>query len=218
MSEDTDKNTLPAVVIPPPAATGTTTREQQRKINADADAIEDGEKPAFDNKRKDKDKETFKGKLDKLEGNVFQLAEEGRKGNQFTLTLDAIKSYVTIEYEHAKDLEPLFECPSCEVSSKYQKTYRHYYQTKQGPPGTIVHTYLGSSNVNDMTYVPLPSKLISTSYLMQSFYNVAPLSRTGWKLHPDTRRQKPQVTVCGYLPLYGTCVTNLNTPNTDLPH
>ena len=62
MSEDTDKITSPAVVAPPPAATGTTTREQQRKINADADAIEDGEKPAFNHKRKDK--ETFKGKLD----------------------------------------------------------------------------------------------------------------------------------------------------------
>ena len=52
MSEDTDKNTPPAVVVPPLAATGTTTREQQWKINADADAIEDGEKPAYEKTKK----------------------------------------------------------------------------------------------------------------------------------------------------------------------
>ena len=39
-------------------------------------------------------------------GNVFQLTEEGRKGNQFTQTLEALKDYVAIELDHAKDLAP----------------------------------------------------------------------------------------------------------------
>ena len=45
-------------------------------------------------------------------GNVFQLAEEGRKGNQFTQTLEALRDYVAIEMDHAKDLAPLLESPS----------------------------------------------------------------------------------------------------------
>ena len=45
-------------------------------------------------------------------GNVFQLAKEARKGNQFTQTLEALKDYVAIELDHAKDLAPFLETPS----------------------------------------------------------------------------------------------------------
>ena len=45
-------------------------------------------------------------------GNVFQLAEECQKGNQLTQMLEALKDYVAIELEHAKDLAPFFESPS----------------------------------------------------------------------------------------------------------
>jgi Reverse transcriptase (RNA-dependent DNA polymerase) len=92
-------------------ATGaTTTREQHRKNTAEQDAIDDSEKPAGDHKKKEK--EIFKGKIDKMDGNVFQLAEESRKGNQFTQTMEALQSYVTIELDNSKDLAPLFETPS----------------------------------------------------------------------------------------------------------
>ena len=43
---------------------------------------------------------------------MFQLAKEAQKGNQFTQTLEALKDYVAIELDHAKDLAPLLESPS----------------------------------------------------------------------------------------------------------
>ena len=63
-------------------------------------------------KGREKEKEIFKGKVDKMGGNVFQLAEEGRKGNQFSQTLEALRDYVAIEMDYAKDLAPLLESPS----------------------------------------------------------------------------------------------------------
>ena len=45
-------------------------------------------------------------------GNIFQLAEEAQKGNQFTQTLEALKDYVAIKLDHAKDLAPFLESPS----------------------------------------------------------------------------------------------------------
>ena len=105
--------------LPPPAegtnppTTGAMTREQQRRATEENNAIEDSEKNSADEPRKKgKEKETFKGKVEKMGGNVFQLAEEGRKGNQFTQTLEALKNYVAIEMDHAKDLAPLLESPS----------------------------------------------------------------------------------------------------------
>jgi hypothetical protein len=92
-------------------AGGTTTRDQHRRNNAEQDAIEDSEKQPSETKRKDRDKENFKGKVDKMGGNVFQLADEGRKGNQYTLTLEALADYAAIELERPKDLSPLFESP-----------------------------------------------------------------------------------------------------------
>ena len=111
-----DQPTLP----PPgqgtnPPGTGVMTREQQRCATEETNAIKDSETNSADGPRKkgkEKDKETFKGKVEKMGGNVFQLAEEGRKGNQFTQTLEALKSYVAIELDHAKDLAPLLESPS----------------------------------------------------------------------------------------------------------
>jgi hypothetical protein len=115
MSDTTD---TPKVIPPQPsyaaAASNTTgstiTREQHRKNTAEQDAIEDSDKSANDHKKKEK--ENFKGKIDKMDGNVFQLAEESRKGNQFTQTMEALQSYVTIELDNSKDLAPLFETPS----------------------------------------------------------------------------------------------------------
>ena len=96
-----------------PPATGATTREQRRRATEEANAVEDSERNSGGGPRKkEKEKETFKGKIDKMGGNVFQLTEEGRKGNQFTQTLEALKDYVAIELEHAKDLAPLLESPS----------------------------------------------------------------------------------------------------------
>ena len=48
---------------------------------------------------------------------LFKLAEEGRKGNQFTQTLEALRDYVAIEMDHAKDLAPLLESPSRAATS-----------------------------------------------------------------------------------------------------
>ena len=98
-----------------PPAGGATTREQRRRDTEEANAAEDSERSSGDNPRKkgkEKEKEIFKGKVEKMGGNVFQLAEEGRKGNQFTQTLEALKNYAAIELEYAKDLGPLFESPS----------------------------------------------------------------------------------------------------------
>jgi hypothetical protein len=103
----------PLTSTPPVPVGATTTREQQRRITAEHDAIDDSEWTNTDFKKKDK--ETFKGKIDKMDGNVFQLAEEGRKGNQYTQTLEALQHYANIELEHAKDLTPLFGTPCNEV-------------------------------------------------------------------------------------------------------
>jgi hypothetical protein len=116
MSDDTASTTMNT---PPPAPIpgGTTTRDQHRRNTAEQEAIEDSEKVTYEHKKKE-NKETFKGKIEKMDGNVFQLPEEGRKGNQFTLTLEALENYATIEYEHAKDLRPLFESPCCKAKLK----------------------------------------------------------------------------------------------------
>ena len=100
---------------PNPPATGVMTREQRCRATEEANAIEDSKRNLGDSARKkgkDKEKETFKGKVEKMGGNVFQLAAEGRKGNQFTQTIEALKDYVAIELEYAKDLAPLLESPS----------------------------------------------------------------------------------------------------------
>ena len=47
-----------------------------------------------------------------MEGNVFQLPEESKKANQFTLTIEALHNYATAIYDRPEDLRPLFETPS----------------------------------------------------------------------------------------------------------
>ena len=97
---------------PAQAASGTTTREQQRRNNAELDAIDDCEKAKnSQNQNQKRTNDIFKGKVDKMDGNVFQLAEENRKGNQLTQSMEAKQSYATIKLEHAKDLAPLFQVP-----------------------------------------------------------------------------------------------------------
>ena len=94
---------------------GATTREQARRIAAEQDAIEDSDKQGHDARMREKEKDFFKGKIDKMDGHVFQLAEESRKGNQFSQTLEALQNYTTIEFEHAKDLAPLFKTPAQDI-------------------------------------------------------------------------------------------------------
>ena len=106
-----EANPTPPKAAGPPAPTtvvgATTTRDQHRR-NAEQDAIDDSDRNTGTKKT---EKDNFIGKVEKMDGNVFQLAEEGRKGNQFTQTLEALQSYASIELDHAKDLSPLFESP-----------------------------------------------------------------------------------------------------------
>jgi hypothetical protein len=118
---DATTNTTPAAstyvtAVAGTTTTGTVTREQQRRNNAEQDAIDDSDSKAgitdkTSTEAKTKARELFKGKVDKMDGHVFQLAEEGRKGNQFTQTMEALENYVAIELDHAKDLAPLFASP-----------------------------------------------------------------------------------------------------------
>jgi hypothetical protein len=109
MSDTTPTKAPPPTPSPTTTVAGTTTREQHRRNNAELDALDDSDKSPQEAKKKEK--EHFKGKVVKMDGNVFQLSEEGRKGNQFTQTLEALQNYASIELEHAKDLLPLFETP-----------------------------------------------------------------------------------------------------------
>jgi Reverse transcriptase (RNA-dependent DNA polymerase) len=70
---------------------------------------EESDKATFQKRNNPPD--SFKGMEAKMHGNVFQLAEEGRKQNQFTLTLQALQDYVSIELDNPGDLSPLFETP-----------------------------------------------------------------------------------------------------------
>jgi uncharacterized membrane protein YgcG len=107
------------------AVSSITTRSQKQKAAAAAaadanannnanNAADDNEKTPNDNNRK-KDREVFKGKSDKMGGNVFQLAAEGRKANQYTLTIQALQNLANVEMDNAKDLAPFFEDPCREV-------------------------------------------------------------------------------------------------------
>ena len=105
----------PAMGANPPAAAPSAadaaarvTRENSRRATEEANAADDSESRK---KGKEKEKEVFKGKVEKMGGNVFQLAEEARKSNQFSQTMDALRDYVRIELDHALDLAPLFATP-----------------------------------------------------------------------------------------------------------
>jgi hypothetical protein len=55
---------------------------------------------------------SFKGKFEKMRGNVFQLAEESRNTNQFTKTLEALWFCVIFDFgKHFGDLAPYFRDP-----------------------------------------------------------------------------------------------------------
>jgi hypothetical protein len=99
------------------AVSSITTRSQKQKAATTAatdtgansnNATDDNEKHASESNHK-KEREPFKGKSDKMAGNVFQLAAEGRKANQFTLTLQALHNLANVEMDNAKDLAPFFE-------------------------------------------------------------------------------------------------------------
>jgi hypothetical protein len=118
-----ESNSTPAKSAPldatPPAMN---TRGQQQRSTSSTDNVKDNSdtdqesQSDTNNKKKDKDKNTttvFKGNNAKLNGNVFQLAEEGRKANQFSLTLKALSDYAYIEFDHPKDIASLFK-ETCE--------------------------------------------------------------------------------------------------------
>jgi hypothetical protein len=99
------------------AVSSITTRSQKQKAtNQDAgatnsapnNASDDNEWPANDNNRK-KEREPFKGKSEKMAGNMFQLAAEGRKAIQYTLTMQALHNLANVEMDNVKDLAPFFE-------------------------------------------------------------------------------------------------------------
>jgi hypothetical protein len=127
MSDTTTPPSTPTTYATATAGSGTTTggsiitREQQRRNAAEQDAIDDTEKTPHEHKKKDK--ELFKGKVEKMDGHVFQLPEEGRKGNQFSQTLEALENYATIEFDHAKDIGPLFESPCKAVTITVPSDY-----------------------------------------------------------------------------------------------
>jgi hypothetical protein len=78
--------------------------EQQRQ-QKEHNARDDGDQPE---QRKKNYNEVLKGEVEKLSRHVFQLDEEGHKGNKFTTTMEAIHDYINIEFEHAADLRPCF--------------------------------------------------------------------------------------------------------------
>jgi hypothetical protein len=102
------------------AVSSITTRSQKQKAAAavaEANAADDAEvKLAADsNNPRKKEREPFKGKSEKMAGNVFQLTGEGRKANQYTLTIQALRDLANVEMDNAKDLAPFFEDPCREA-------------------------------------------------------------------------------------------------------
>jgi hypothetical protein len=88
-----DDESKPAATADTKTVSSITTKSQKQKaaIAAAADAsnanntTDDNDKsPNYNNHKKER--EVFKGKSDKMGGNVLQLAAEGRKANQYTLT------------------------------------------------------------------------------------------------------------------------------------
>ena len=99
----------------PPTVSSVTTRnmsaqqaQQARAAESEANAAEDSER-GNNEKRKDRTVPPFKGKCTKMNGNVFELPEEGRsKSNQFTETMTALYRYAL---DYVQDLDPLFASP-----------------------------------------------------------------------------------------------------------
>jgi hypothetical protein len=113
MTENPDTPPPANPALPPPnnpAQSGATTRGRSRRDNEDSIDAEETDRNSAEAKKK---KDFFKGKTEKMYGNVFQLAKETRKGNQFTQTMQAIRDYVASEFEDPLDLTPLFRDP-CE--------------------------------------------------------------------------------------------------------
>jgi hypothetical protein len=97
------------------AVSSVTTRSQHQKNEERLAATtidDDGNNAsAPTDKNRKKEREPFKGKSDKMGGNVFQTEAEGRKANQFSETLKALRDYANVELENPQDLAPWFEDP-----------------------------------------------------------------------------------------------------------
>jgi hypothetical protein len=97
------------------AVSSVTTRSQHQKNEEKMAATsmdDDGNNTStLTNKNRKKEREPFKGKSDKMGGNVFQTEVEGRKANQFSETLKALRDYANVELENPQDLAPWFDEP-----------------------------------------------------------------------------------------------------------
>jgi hypothetical protein len=84
--------------------------ESKAAVTADTSALstqnnDDTEKPQNNNQRK-KEREAFKGKSEKMAGNVFQLAAEGRKANQYTGRYEPLREELKNDFTKGRDEYP----------------------------------------------------------------------------------------------------------------
>lgn len=74
-----------------------------------------------------------------MNGNVFQMAEEARKPDQYTKTVKALAKYTAIEVTHTKDLVSLFTNPFTEPDLPEPDESREHTFTRRCPAGLLRH-------------------------------------------------------------------------------
>jgi hypothetical protein len=119
MSDDTSTAAATIATAASSAVSSVTTRSQHQKNEEKMAALstdDDGNNASIPaDKNRKKEREPFKGKSDKMGGNVFQTEAEGRKANQFSETLKALRDYANVELENPQDLAPWFDEPCAAV-------------------------------------------------------------------------------------------------------
>lgn len=65
-------------------------------------------------KDRNNESEKFRGSIEEMTGQVFQMPQEGRKPNQFRTTINKLKEFVSVEMEQGMDLQSLFDSPMTE--------------------------------------------------------------------------------------------------------
>jgi hypothetical protein len=115
MSDDTSAAAGTVATAASSAVSSVTTRSQYQKNEEKMAATsidDDGNNASLPtDKNRKKEHEPFKGKSDKMGGNVFQTEAEGWKANQFSETLKALRDYANVELENPQDLAPWFDEP-----------------------------------------------------------------------------------------------------------
>jgi hypothetical protein len=98
------------------ATTCATQAAIQQQATKDSNNADDVERSCNRNNKdqKAKEKDLFKGEVEKMNRHVFQLPEEAKKPNQFTKTMEALQNYTVIEYGHTTKSAP--------CSTHHQKT------------------------------------------------------------------------------------------------